>query len=181
MDKRTVLGIVTAAALATFSAGTGAQSGAGGSERNVRIGAASGVAPAAELPGISTPSSLLGPLDLGTSAPFTSFGRFLPGVAPNASGTQPSPRLPVSALGSTTGSSLDAPSSLRGPVDSGASPPFTSFGRFLPGVGPNASGTTPSPRLSTPSAGAAPAPSPGGTPVGMDSPFCDLLDFTCDD
>lgn len=130
---------------------------------------------------LTPPSSLLGPLDLGTNPPFSSFGRFLPGVGSNASGTSPSPRLPISSLGSTT-SSLNAPSSLLGPLDLGTNPPFTSFGRFLPGVGANASGTRSSPRL--PSPGAAPsAAAPSAATAGgvvWDS-FCDPQDFTCDE
>lgn len=126
---------------------------------------------------LTGPSSLLGPLDLGASPPFTSFGRFLPGVGPNASGIRRSPRLPTPALDSTT-STLGAPSSLRGPLNLGTNPPFTSFGRFLPGVAPNASGTRPSPRLRTPGAAPSAARSSGGGFV-WDS-FCDPQDFTCD-
>src|SRR5690606_19568250 len=48
--------------------------------------------------------------------------------------------------GSTSTSSLTGSSSLLGPLDLGTNPPFTSFGRFLPGVGPNASGARPSAR-----------------------------------
>ena len=125
---------------------------------------------------LTAPSSLLGPLDLGANPPFSSFGRFLPGVGPNASGTRPSPRLPVSALGSTR-SSLGAPTSLLGPLDLGTNPPFSSFGRFLPGVGENASGTRPAPRLRAPGAAPSAAATSGGVVV-WDS-FCDPQDFTC--
>lgn len=81
--------------------------------------------------------------------------------------------------GPSTGSTstLTAPSSLLGPLDLGTNPPFTSFGRFLPGVGANASGTRPAPRLRTPSAAPSAATSSGG--VVWDS-FCDPRDFTCD-
>lgn len=125
---------------------------------------------------LTAPSSLLGPLDLGANPPFSSFERFLPGVGPNASGTRPSPRLPVSALGSTR-SSLGAPTSLLGPLDLGTNPPFSSFGRFLPGVGENASGTRPAPRLRAPGAAPSAAATSGGVVV-WDS-FCDPQDFTC--
>src|SRR5690606_3211627 len=101
---------------------------------------------------------------------------FLPGVGPNASGTIPSPRLPLTALDSGT-SSLRAPSSLLGPLDLGTKPPLTSFGRFLPGVGPNASGRRLSPWPPTP--GAAPSAAASASGVIWDS-FCDPQDFTCD-
>src|SRR5690606_31099576 len=119
---------------------------------------------------LTPPSSLLGPLDLGANPPFSSFGRFLPGVGPNASGTRPSPRLPVSGLAPPT-SSAGARSSRLGPLDRGTTPPFSSFARSLPGVGENASGTRPSPRLRAPGAAPSAAAASGGVVV-WDS-FCD--------
>lgn len=181
MKRVVVMGAsLLAGVLAMFPVSGGAQVGGSGSASN--IGGVSRARDGAGTPGdgmgigpaISGGGSVITTSGLELELPILGFGSTTTGIGSGKT-IVISGGWTVGTRGGST-SILSPPSSLLGPLDLGTNPPFTSFGRFLPGVGPNASGTRPSPRLRTPGAAPSAATSSGG--VVWDS-FCDPQDFTC--